>query len=56
MKSESDKIKTQANIGMTDTDWAVVQQARAIKEIPQSEFLRESVLKEARRVVSRERR
>lgn len=52
MKSESDKIKTRANIGATDPDWETIQQAVAIKGVPQSEFLREAALKEARRIVA----
>lgn len=53
MKSEAEKIKTQANIGASDLDWGIVKKAVAIRSIPLSQFLREAVVKEAKKVVAK---
>lgn len=53
MKREKDKIKTRANIGATDPDWETIQQAAKIKGVPQSEYLRDTLVRDARRVVSK---
>ena len=52
MKSEEEKIKTRANIGANDADWATIRQAVEITEKEQSLFLREAAVKEARRIIT----
>lgn len=53
MKNEEQKIRSRVNIGANDADWETIQKAIAIKGVPQSEFLREAALKEARRIVGK---
>lgn len=53
MKNEEEKIKTRANIGANNPDWATIRQAIEITGKEQSLFLREAALKEARRVVAK---
>ena len=52
MKSEEEKIKTRANIGANDADWATIRQAIEITGKEQSLFLREAAVKEARRIIT----
>lgn len=52
MKNEEEKIKTRANIGANNPDWATIRQAIEITGKEQSLFLREAALKEARRIVA----
>lgn len=53
MKNEEEKIKTRANIGANNPDWATIRQAIEITGKEQSLFLREAALKEARRIVAK---
>lgn len=53
MKSEEEKIKTRANIGANDADWATIRQAVEISGKEQSLFLREAAIQKARSVIAR---
>ena len=52
MKNEDEKIKTRANIGANDADWATIRQAVEISGKEQSLFLREAAIKEAKRIIT----
>lgn len=52
MKNEEEKIKTRANIGANDADWAAIRQAVEITRKEQSLFLRDAAVKEARRIIT----
>lgn len=53
MKNEADKIKTRANIGANDADWATIRQGVLASGKEQSIFLREAAIQKARSVLAR---
>jgi uncharacterized protein (DUF1778 family) len=53
LKNEEEKIKTRANIGANDADWATIRQAVVLTGKEQSIFLREAAIQKARSVLAR---